>query len=395
MRNLVLALALMFGASVAFGADLNVAVQTSATMPVLPGAVVTYQVVGELSSNTDNEGLALVGFTLSFDGGDLSPADVPTTIPMNNFVVDDFDACTNCAGINNPQGYGGTVIGGDLVQVGGGQNTIMNDGVGGHPDFPTGAVIEQVAWLGSPQVLVEGSLTAPMTEGTYNLTLTDLFANVIKDGETGTPFWATEAAGVGTVTNLQIVVGDIPVCHFLSSDPADGWVDARQPLNDGMTEPDGWSVIEITFNAECDASVLSAGDFTITEVCDPGNCDEVGPAVDSFVGAGDSGTLTLVAPIDPKAWTVITYVDGDAGDVIRLGYLPADADASGTSNANDIVEEVDMVNEALSGGSPPLHSSDIDRSGSVTGNDIITLIDLLNGAGVFDPYFGVTLPDLP
>lgn len=390
MRNLVLTLALIFGASVAFGADLNVAVQSSDTMPVAPGATVTYQVVGELTSDADNEGLALVGFTLSFDGGDLSPADVPTTSPMNNFVVDDFDACVNCAGINNPQGYGGTVIAGDLVQVGGGQNTIMNDGLGGHPDFPVGTVIQQVAWLGAAEVLVEGTLTAPMTAGTYNLTLTDLFANVIKDGETGTPFWATEAAGVGTVTNLQIVVGDIPVCHFASSDPSDGWIDARQPLDNSQTVPDGWATIDITFNAECDASTLGAGDFMITEVCNVGNCDEVGPAVDSFVGAGNTGTLTLVAPIDPKAWTVITYVDGDAGDVIRLGYLPADADGSRTSNANDITVEVDGV--ALG---TPLHQYDMDRSGTINANDITVVIDLLNGATPWESYQGVSLPAMP
>ena len=395
MRNLVLALALMFGASVAFGADLNVTVQTSATMPVSPGAVVTYQVVGELSSSADNEGLALVGFTLSFDGGDLSPADVPTTTPMNNFVVDDFDSCVNCAGINNPQGYGGTVIAGDLVQVGGGQNTIMNDGAGSHPDFPTGTVITQVAWPASPVVLVEGSLTAPMTAGTYYLTLTDLFANVIKDGETGTPFWATEAAGVGTVTNLQIVVGDIPVCHFVSSDPSDGWIDARQPLNSSQTAPAGWTTIDIIFNAECDASTLDAGDFTVAEVCEVGNCDGVGPAVDSFVGTGNTGTLTLAAPIDQKAWTTITYVDGDAGDVIRLGYLPADVDNSRISNANDIVEIVDLVNDFMGGGSPPIYLTDIDRSGLVTANEIIVVVDLLNGAVPWEGYYGVALPEMP
>lgn len=48
------------------------------------------------------------------------------------------------------------------------------------------------------------------------------------------------------------------------------------------------------------------------------------------------------------------------------GYLPADADASGVSNANDIVQVVDYLNGVLTGGEPPEYSSGIDRRGPVT-----------------------------
>lgn len=182
-------------------------------------------------------------------------------------------------------------------------------------------------------------------------------------------------------------------CHIVSSDPQHGWIDARTPMLGG--EPAGWSSVDVTFNAECDASGLDSSDFALTEVCDPGNCDEVAPGAASFSGTGNAGTLTLDRPIDPKAWMVITLVDGDAGDVIYLGALPADSDASRTSNANDIVQVVDYVNEATGGGSPPSRSADIDRSQAVTANDIIELIDLLNGAGEYEAYIGATLPALP
>jgi len=182
-------------------------------------------------------------------------------------------------------------------------------------------------------------------------------------------------------------------CHIVSSDPQHGWIDARAPLFEGS--PAGWSAVDITFNAECNASGLGTGDFAITEVCDPGNCDEVAPGAAGFAGSGNAGTLTLDRPLDPKAWTVISLVGGNAEDVIYLGFLPADSDASGFSNANDIVQVVDYVNDATAGGSPPWHSTNIDRSQYITANDIIELIDLLNGAGDYEAYFGATLPSLP
>jgi hypothetical protein len=119
------------------------------------GAAVNYRVVGVLS-DTLNEGLALFGFDLVFDGGALAQATAPAG--MSSFVKTD--------GITNPAGFGGTtdVPGhvGELVQVGGGQNTIKNT-VDNAP-FPIGSV---VTLLGHVQViLAEGSLTAPTAPGT-------------------------------------------------------------------------------------------------------------------------------------------------------------------------------------------------------------------------------------
>lgn len=180
----------------------------------------------------------------------------------------------------------------------------------------------------------------------------------------------------------------VPVRHITSSDPADGAIDARQPLDPNTLEVQGWSSVQITFDGPVDA--LTEAKFTLEEVCNMGDCDGVAPGVDSVETNGGVASLTLDRPLDPLTWTVISYVDGNENDVVRLGFLPADADGSLTSNANDIVAVVDGV-----AAGEPLHQYDIDRTGTVTANDIVVLIDLLNGATPFEAYFGKGLPLMP
>jgi hypothetical protein len=198
---------------------LNVSVESAGSnlIVVAPGSVVSYSVIGLLGDD-DNQGLALVGFDLDFDGGPLAQANEPTGDPNSG--------CENPMihfdipwGVTNPAGFGGTIIGGDLIQVGGGQNTINNS-----PDnpfcapncapYPIGTVLPGVAQPAGcgPAVLVTGSLTAPIAPGMYSLALENLFANIITSSTTGIPFWQTQAAGVGTITNLTIVVepSDVP-----------------------------------------------------------------------------------------------------------------------------------------------------------------------------------------
>ena len=180
-------------------------------------------------------------------------------------------------------------------------------------------------------------------------------------------------------------------CFIAGSTPGDGWIDARQPLDDTVNQnPVGWDSIELTFHGGCEASSLTVADFSLAEVCEPGECDGSGPAIASYVGTGDTGTLTLDRPIDPMAWTVITYHGRHGDEFIRLGYLPADADGSGASQANDLLEVVDAAGEC-----GRLHQYDIDRSGTVNATDITVLIDLHNGSGPFESYLGKRLPPLP
>jgi hypothetical protein len=105
-------------------------------------------------------------------------------------------------GLNNPAGYGGTLVGGTLVQVGGAQNTINNV----FAAKPTGSVLTDVAQNGSQVVLATGTLTAPTQCGTYTLTINNVMANVIRAGETGNPFWAVDPAGVGDKLSLTVTV---------------------------------------------------------------------------------------------------------------------------------------------------------------------------------------------
>ena len=180
----------------------------SKSFATVPGGLVNYQVIGLLSDD-DNQGLALVGFDLDFDGGDLSQADTPMGDPDSG-CENPMIHFTKPWGITNPAGFGGTIINGDLIQVGGGQNTFNNT-----PDnapFPIGAVLLGVAQPSGcgPALLVTGALTAPSVPGLYTLALENLFANIITADATGDYFWTTRAAGVGTVVNLTIVVGNAP-----------------------------------------------------------------------------------------------------------------------------------------------------------------------------------------
>gem|GEM_PF-2241093 len=163
------------------------------------GQSIIFEVRGVLDNNY-NEGLAGFTFDLAFDGGDLSPVTVPGG--MQNFAAP--------IGYNNPAGFGGTVINGDLIQVGGGQNTMNLSNAGG----PTGVVDTGIAH--NETVLATGTLTAPMTPGTYTISLSNLAGTVINFGETG-PTYRCEPLVSGMATDLTIIVEE-PVATALPVD---------------------------------------------------------------------------------------------------------------------------------------------------------------------------------
>lgn len=182
-------------AAPAFATNLNLRLQSGGVsfVTVAPGSAVPWTLVGELSDNA-NEGLALFSVDLSWSGGPLSPAAAPASGPMLNFA--------RPAGINNPAGFGGTPSAGQLLQVGGAQNTINST----FAPYPIGSVITAVAWPGQPAALATGQLTAPTQPGVYSLSSSNLMANVIRQGETGTPFWRVDRAAAGTMTFLIVQV---------------------------------------------------------------------------------------------------------------------------------------------------------------------------------------------
>ncbi|MGB2987940.1 MAG: hypothetical protein WBE26_18885, partial [Phycisphaerae bacterium] len=377
MKKMVgLVVAVVLTGSAAWATDLDLSVQNAADgsnyVVVDSGATVNYQIVG-LLSDTDNLGLALFGFDLVFDGGDLPQADTPTTGPITSFVKPD--------GITNPAGFGGTlgVTGeeGNPVQVGGGQNTIKNTTE--YADFPTGAVTTH---LGQTEiVLVTGSLPAPDDPGTYHLSVANAFANVIRAGETGDNFWATDAVENYTSSALTIQVDG---CTIVSTDPPNCAIDARQPSDSDGSNPDGWRQIEVTFN--CTTASLPDLDFTAR--IEPGGTPV--PVVATI-----SGTYTVTVALDPTpdtiietgVWTCFTYHEQER----CLGYLPADVNKSKTSDANDVLSVIDC----LSGTPCEQWECDADRTDLCAPADMLRVIDLLNGADAYDPWLGQTLPVCP
>ncbi len=165
----------------------------SSSIQVAPGQIVNWELVGELS-DTASEGLALFSVDLSWNGGALAPAATPVAAPMTSFAVP--------AGLNNPQGFGGVVVASGLRQVGGAQNTLNNS----FGPYPVGSVTTGVAELGAPQTLVSGQLTAPLTPGTYTLSVSRLVANVLAPGAGGVPVWKVEPAPPGTLVPLTVQV---------------------------------------------------------------------------------------------------------------------------------------------------------------------------------------------
>jgi len=194
----------------------------------------------------------------------------------------------------------------------------------------------------------------------------------------------------GTMSISEAACTDL---HIVDSTPADGVIDARQPLDPATLEALGWDSVKITFDGNAEG--LIPANFELTEVCEVGACDEVPPSVIAVEAVETVATVTFDRPIDPKAWTVVAVVGGDPADVVRLGYLPGDADSSRASSANDIVGIVEHVLANIAGDPPPLHQADTDRSDVIGGNDVITVIDLLNGAPPFESYWYAALPPLP
>ncbi len=258
--------------------DLQIVSDGSSSVEVEAGANVSYLVHGQLD-NTINLGLAGFAFDLSFDGGALSPADTPTGGPLNQFAAP--------LGHNNPGGFGGTVSNGDLLQVGGGQNTLDYTGSNG----PTGSVVTLIGH--SQEVLATGSLVAPIAPGTYTLTLGNVIATTINAGETGPGIYRCEPTIAGSVTNLTITV-----------------VPCSDSDADGVCDPDD---ICPGFDDNVDTDVDGL----------PNGCDTCAGGAAS----GDSDASSSVDLIDFEAMaTCLTGPDNGSGDGCECFDFDSDDD---------------------------------------------------------------------
>ncbi|MCO6438425.1 MAG: hypothetical protein J5J06_15150 [Phycisphaerae bacterium] len=186
---------------------------------------------------------------------------------------------------------------------------------------------------------------------------------------------------IQTFIPATIVVGGGSDCSaVISSDPPNCAIDARQPHpSNNQVALQGWNSIQFDFNAECDVSTLSAGDFSITS----------GLAISSVGGAGAVATVNFSSIIPTNDWTCVGFTS--SGDEFCLGFLPGDVNGSRMSNAYDVIALIDDLNDV----SPlPDYATDINRSGAADASDVSTLVSLLDGVGAFDPWLGekISLP---
>ncbi len=364
MKAIHLTAALAICSASLHAANLNVSVRSggSAAVNVAPGEIVNYE-VSVVLSDSNNEGLGAVLFDLSFSGGALSQANEPSSNPMMNF--------DRPAGMTNPAGFGGTVISGNLIQVGGAQNTIKNTMI--NAPFPIGTVIPDVGQ--SSVVVVTGSLVAPMTEGPYTLSASNVVASAIVLGEDGSgSHWATEPVGQGTVSNLTITVAGVPV---LSGQGAG----ARYLA---ITPPDGASPIALLVKG-------SAGDSDVSCVSAYVQTNGTLAATALFQTPAQWGTTVYVGDSEIMPSTVYTaQVDsGSPGSpvlsspVMMTTWKWGDANNSGAVNLDDILCEL----SGFSGSYTSCSLQGDDMQGEVP-NGLINLDDILAVLNAFGsgPY---------
>ena len=261
-----------------------------AAVNVAPGEQVSFDLIGELC-DANNLGLAAFRVDLTYDGGDLTPFAEPTSSPLDNFA--------DPLGLTNPAGFGGTLIGGDLIQIGGAQNTINQF----FAPAPAGTVLTSVAHPGSPVTFGSSTLTAPSVPGTYTVSAIDAGANVILQTTSGVPFWEVEAADV-VVQGLTVTV-----------DPSLTVDTASLSLSAGGTA-----------NFSLDAGAANAGrlHLLLGSVTGTAPVTTVG-AVDIPLVIDAYTLFTLANPTAPPLVGALGFLDGQGTGAASLS-LPAGTD---------------------------------------------------------------------
>ncbi len=382
MKNMLIAMLVtcLTGTTVLAGVptQLNLRVERvsdeSSSFTVARGESVNYQVIGSLS-DTNNEGVALFIFDASYSCGDLSQMSLPDAECMENFEIGEFGL-----GITNPQGFGGTTEvpdrEGDLVQVGGATNTILNDA--SNAPFPTGAVC---LTLGHTElVLATGSLTIPAdaTDGQMcELALSDVVVNVVRAGEMddGT-FWAVDAGEQGTIQNMSMTVEECPVvAAFVSSTPD---CDSTLPRTAN-------NIIQLQFGSPITAP--APGEIEIRELL-PGG--ELG-AVDlsgSFTPTVEGGNVLKLEEngsiLSNQTWYAIVNT-GDWGCVapFKRDYAVVYGDVDGNGET-DVIDAAGVLGERADP-APDGSRFDVDGNGAVDVIDAATGVLGNRGSAAPDP----------
>ena len=276
---------------------------TTLTLTLVDDGGGAFHIDGILSGDV-SEGLALWSVDVGYDGATCT-MDAPIAGNMASFVKDE--------GLTNPDGYGGTLIGSVLTQVGGAQNTINND-IGNAP-YPIGTVVTGVAI--SSENLAEGTATGG---DTITLVADSGFANVIVAGETG-PVYEVAAATV-----------DCDVCAITLGGAAltidDSWKSWANHVGVGDLSVDLSQVGEAGLQTE-NSEPRILDDHVLT--CDFSAVPDIGAATVNAVGINNPGpyaaALSLVGTQLTMIWSP-ALPDQDTYTITVAGIpgLAGDAD---------------------------------------------------------------------
>gem|GEM_PF-975596 len=209
-------------------------------------------------------------------------------------------------------------------------------------------------------------------------------------------------AGIDCTTPCEAACGMADLTGVVFADaagvPADPFdqagdcaIDARQPSEVGAGSlPQGWDRVVLSFSCDPADAGLLMGDFALSAVPVAGTVPNIaGIDIDSIA---NTATVRYDAPITPGQWTCLTHTP--SGGRWCMGYLPANANQDPVTNASDINALINSIN-LVPGFILPGYATDINRTGVTNAQDITRLIDLLNGAGIYDPWLGISLPACP
>ena len=386
------------------------------------GQSFTYDIRGTLTNTDPNFGLAFFAYNLEATG--------PSAITLGDAIVQ--SGGPEMSTFEQPLGYSvmfnGQVDGDNLIQAGGGQNTI--DNVPSAPpnlDFPSEEPVAGVGH-GSGVVLHRGTFTIPggteVGEYTLQIMADSLFANVL-DGELvldGPDPVVAVATNIGDPLTFTVASTQVPVLIHQAEDgprssPCTGYVDPRFDSDNGKVanlcftvwDEDGGQYVSDEIVMVFDQQVRDAGGEALTtEAFSVEVTGGTAPGVASVDHVMDGGlhivTIRLDGPIPVQEWTtVIAGVENFSGnpiasngnqgigivepDRIDIACLPGDVDQSLAVTPFDNIRAQQKFRDTCANEvncpicSGLLKGYDIDRKGSFTPIDLIRLQQLLLHTG--------------
>ncbi len=219
---------------------------------VLPGATIDWSISFTVSTG-DNAGLALVSTDLVQEPNNPATLDIPPAdavpVAMDNFSRP--DGISNPGESNPTTGYIGVQRGTpgalDIRQIGGGQNTFGVAQAAGVGVAENANVVGGVGQSGAV-TLASGSITAPLTEGSYSFALTGAVANTLDSVATPPDHSPVSAATVGYgARRIVITVSSSVACGSGCDVPG------------GDADTNGDCVVDLTDLADVLANFGAAG----------------------------------------------------------------------------------------------------------------------------------------